>query len=233
MRRIVLLLLVVTAAGAVAAIALAAQSPKKLRASIATAMFAQGSVHYVEAGTAHGLRQSTVADVAADRGIQQVTVHVRGTTGRFTVLVVDHTVYLRGDKPALHLDLGFPSAAARKYAGRWLSIPRTSPAYGALAADVTLPSLVADHVGRRNISVAPAKVGGKYVLGLRGVTVVGAVSNTSTVYVRSAKQALPIEAKDVSSQQGFKDVLRFSGWSEPVRVTAPAHAVPISKVSGG
>ncbi len=223
---------VVGAATFVAA-ALASQSPQLLRASIVRATLAQRWVHYVETGTAPGLRQTMVCDVSARRGVQRITVRLHGKTGRFTVIVVGHTAYVRGDVPALHDYLGFPAARARKYAGRWISVPRTSRAYAAFAADVTLGSLVADHVPQSNLSTVSGTVGGRKVLGLRGTVVVAGVSSTTIVYVRSAAHPLPLETRDVSSQHGFRDGLALGPWNRPVPIEAPTHAVPISIVLGG
>jgi len=230
-RRISIILLVALVAVAAAAVARAAQSPKKLRSSIQHAVFSQAGVHYSETASAKGLKQTTVGDAATDRGSQDITVHLGGKTGHFTVIVIVNTAYLRADATALNAYLGFPSTAARKYAGRWISIPRTSAAFGTLAADVTVSSLVADHVATRKTSIVGGTLGGRSVIGLRGVTTVGGVSNTSTVYVRSAKQALPIEATDFSSKHGFRDTIEFSRWNETVSVKAPRHAVSISKLS--
>jgi hypothetical protein len=231
-RRVPILLLFLAAAAVTAAAALAARSPKQLRTSIDSAIFSEGSVHYVETGTAKGLRQTTVGDAATDHGIQQITVHLGRKTGHFTVLVIVQTLYLRGDRTALNAYLGFPAAAARKYAGRWISIPHTSSAYGTLAADVTLASLVADHVASRKTTVVQGKVAGKSVIGLRGVTTIGGVSNTSTLYVRSAKHALPLEGTDVSTSHSFTDKLEFDRWNESVQLKAPAKAIPIAKIGG-
>jgi hypothetical protein len=222
--RIALFLLVTFAACTVGS-ADAAVSPLAVRAAILKAASAKHSVHYVTLSAKPGARMTMVSDVAADRGIQRVTFSLSGRTGHATTLVVKSTVYIRGDAFALHAYMRFPTTFASRYAGRWLSIPRTSPVYRPAAIDVTFASFISDALPRHHLAVVRGMVGGRKLIGLRGTAPEG---GSLTLYVPTSGSLLPIEGKEiVRGAHHATSRVSMSRWNEPVRVHAPAGAIPL------
>lgn len=217
-----------TGAIAVVGTADAAASPKALRAAILKADLAKHSVHYVSVSTASGGRHARdVADVGRTSGIQRVTFSQNGKTGRQTTLVIHSTGYLHGDAFALHA-MGFPNSFVSRYAGKWISIPHTSPLYAPLAQDVTLGSFARNGLPRTHLTVVGGTIAGKPMRGLRGTAPASEGGGTLTVYVPTSGPPLTSEGTLVirGAHAGTAHVT-VSRWNEPVHVHAPAHAVPV------
>lgn len=231
MARIATLVAVLAAAAAVTAVAVAStRSPKSLRAAIFAAARKQHSVHYVEQGAASVLRQTMVSDVAKTRGIQRISFTLQGKKGQFTVIVVNRIAYLRGNSLALHGYLGFTSAQAATYHGRWISIPPGNRRYEDLAASVTLPSFLHGIYPSAPLALVTTTVGGHKITGVRGTNKQGGVTFQEAV-LPDAKLR-PLAVSDVDAKHGFIDAVKIGRWNETVHVKAPAGAVPIATVTG-
>jgi hypothetical protein len=223
---------VVALAAAAAAAALAARSPTQWRTAMLRAASAKRSVHYVSSSSAPGRAIRIVADVGRGRGIQRVALTKRGQTGAATVLVVAGSAYIRGDAFTLHDYFPFTRAQAGRYAGTWISIPQTRGAYAAAAADATFASFVRDLLPSKRLTLVRATIAGKKSVGVRGHVRQGGVDLVETVYAPASGSPLPFQEKAVVSGHPGTSLTRMSRWNEPVRLTAPAHSVPISTVVG-
>ena len=226
MHRVGALLVVVACTAAAVATADGATSPRALRSAILRAALAKHSVHYVTVSTVLGARTKTIADVAADRGIQRVRFSRKGKTGHATTRVVGSTAYIRGDSFALSAYMHLPRSFASRHAGQWISIPQTSPVYRLGTIDLTFRSFIGDSVPDQRLSVVHGKVAGKTLRGLRGKA--RGRSGTFTVFVSRKGARLPVAGKAVvRGAYPATSRVRMNHWNEPVRVRAPAHAVPL------
>jgi hypothetical protein len=204
----------------------ATATPAQTLASALAAARAQKSVHYVAVQTA-GSRNVTIAgDAAVDRGIQRITFRVSGKSGHVTVIVVANTAYVRGDAFTLEHYMGFPATTAAADAGKWLRLAHTSPAFATVAADVRLASTVSELAMPKPLTAVPATtVAGQQVVGVRATFTRSGHEITETLFVRSAGTPLPVE--QLAATGSAKLRVLFSGWNEPVRITAPAHSVAL------
>lgn len=230
MRRWGILLFAVALAAAVAAVALAAQSPRQLRTSIFTAARAKHSVHYVSL-TVAGFRARIIGDASGDRGSQVITFVEGPKVGHATVRVVAHTAYLRGDALTLHAYVGFTTSQAMRYHGQWISIPSTHPTYSTIAEAVTFRSFLSDLYpkGTGLVGVRGTLDGDK-VVGVRVARERGGLRVVATLYARAHGTPLPFKEREFAPGHGYSSASTISRWNEPVHVQAPANAVPISTV---
>lgn len=232
MGRVGVLLLGMAAAAVAAAVALAAQSPKQLRAAMLKAAAAQRSVHYVSTSSVPGHAIRVVSDVGRGRGIQRITVTSHGRSGPATVLVVGRTAYIRGNAFTLHNYFPLTQAQAGSYAGKWISIPSTSGAYSIVAADATFASFVADLLPSKHLAVVRATVAGRRSVGVRGTVRQTGRTLVEIVYAPAVGTPLPSEEKAFPAGRTGTSLTHMSRWNEPVHLAAPANAVPIATVVG-
>jgi hypothetical protein len=232
MRRMGVLAIVVAVLAGVAAVALAAQSPRALRNSIVAAARSEHSVHWEGDDIVGGARVSTGADVNATEGAQQVTFYLGKTKAHITIRVVDHTAYVKGDALGLRLNLDLTSTQASKYAGQWISIPKTDKLYAGTAQADTLGSLISSIVPHGRLKAFSAKVHGLRVIGVRSVHGKGKKKTLQILGARARGKRLPIEEDELTPGMKTISHTTLSRWNETVRVTAPAQAVPISTVRG-
>jgi hypothetical protein len=228
MHRVGAFLVVVACTVAAAGTADAATSPRAraFRSAILKAALAKHSVHYVTVSTVLGARTKTIGDVAGDRGIQRVTFSRKGKRGHATTIVARSTAYVRGDVFALRAYMHLPKSFASHHAGQWISIQHTSPVYRFATTDLTFRSFIGDSVPDHRLSVVRGRVAGKTLRGLRGKA--RGRSGTLTVFVPRSGPRLPVQGKDVvRGAYPATSRVRMSHWNEPVRVKAPAHAVPL------
>jgi hypothetical protein len=214
------------------AVALAAQSPRAVRNEIVAAARGEHSVHWEQSSSVGGARLSSGADVTTNEGVQQVTFHIGKATGHVTIQVVDHTAYVRGDETGLELNLGLTRNKAAAYAGKWISIPKADKLYARTAQADTLGSLIASIVPHGRLRAFSAKVHGLRVFGLRAVHGKGKKKTLQILEARAHGKPLPIEEDEVTPGMNAISRTALSRWNEPVHVTAPTHAVPISTVRG-
>lgn len=224
--------LVFAVSGVMAAAAFAAESPTQLRAAMLRAASARHSVHYVSRSSASGHTIRMVSDVGRGRGIQRITFTSQGHSGPATVLVARRTAYIRGNAFTLQNFYGFTNAQAARYAGKWISVPSAHPAFSDLTADATFASFLDDLLPKKHLKLAKATIAGKKVVGVRGTVRQGGLTLVETVFAPARGTPLPIEAKAAPSGKPGASLTRMSRWNEPVRLSAPAHAIPIATVLG-
>jgi hypothetical protein len=203
-------------------------SAKAQLAAMESAANSRHSLHYVSVSSATGYKLRVVADVGPKAGIQRITFTDHGQSGAATVMVKDRTVYLRGDDVALKVYFGFTPPAAVKYAGKWISVPKSHPGYLTLSNDATFPSFVSQLFPKHaKLSlVTPGNL-----IGVRGEAH-GQAGVTVTTTVLAPAQGKPLPVKEiVRSSKSDTGVVWMSKWNEVVRVSKPAHSVPITKVA--
>jgi hypothetical protein len=233
------------------------QTPKTVRRSIVAAALAQKSVHWDwDVGSQTEAFESS-ADLTADSGVRQVRYFccTKNNDARVRILLVDHTVYVRGDAPGLHITLGFhhawlTNAKARTYAWQWISIPRGDRLYSHLAADLLLGSVVRQFTPRAGRDGKLRGVAPAGPTGPRGPTGPGRATAVSVEPMTSGgKGSFSVladgptgespsfhangEPRPIAFSQACDfcgDDATFSRWNEPVHVTAPSHAIPIATV---
>jgi hypothetical protein len=223
---------VVTLAVVATGVAIAARSPRQWRTAMLHAAAAEHSVHYVSSSSAPGQAIHIVSDVARGRGRQLITVTKHGQTGRATVRVVGRFAYIRGDAFTLHDFFPFTREQAARYAGTWISIPSTSGAYAAAAADATFASFLGDLLPSKDLTLVRATIRGRKSVGVRGRVRQAGAELVETVFAPASGTPLPFEEKVLVSGHPGTSRTRLSKWNEPVKVQAPAHSVPISTVAG-
>lgn len=219
-------------AGAATA-ALAARSPKAVSNSILAAARAQSSVHYVTHDVVGSAALTFSADVAADHGIQHVSIKVGKNTGHITIVVVSQTAYVTGDAFGLQALQQLTQTQASTYAGQWISIPSADKDFKSTAADVTLGSEVTDLAPHGHLQVASGKVKGTKVVAIRAVFGTGKKRTVEILDAHASGKPLPIE--EVAATPGEETLSHsvFTHWNEVVSVQAPATSVPIATVRGG
>jgi hypothetical protein len=232
MSRIGVLVLGAATAALTAAVALAAQSPRQLRAAMLAAASARHSVHYVSTTTAPGRTIRIVGDVGPKLGSQRITLKLGGRSGNAAVLVVGGSAYIQGNAFTLQKFFPFTKAQATKYAGQWISIPSTSGAYSAVSADTTFASFLADLLPGTHLSSVHGNVAGKAAVGIRGVVRQAGTKLLETVYAPASGTPLPFAEKAVVTGSKGAGNTQISRWNEAVHVTAPANSVPITTVVG-
>jgi hypothetical protein len=197
-----------------------------LLSSALTAARGQRSVHYVVTQAGPGVTIGMVGDAAVDHGIQRITYRKAGRVGHVTVRVVANTAYIRGDAFTLTNYMEFPAGTAAAYAGRWLLLPHTAPGFTTVAAGVRLGSTIDELKMPHTLRLTGTTT-------LRGSRVVGVQTQfaqagrqvTEKLYVRATGTPLPVEQRTYAGTA--RVVVAFSGWNEPVHLSAPVQAVPI------
>jgi hypothetical protein len=217
------------AAGAAVAAAHATTSPTALRDAIFAAARAQRSLHYVARPRGPGGAATIVADVAAASGVQRIAFRQGSEAGRATVRVVRRTAYIRGDAFTLRGFFGFSASQARRYAGVWISIGHRSRAYPAVAAAVTSGSFLAEIYPQADLVRVFGSFAGRRLVGVRGSARHEGAQLVETVYARPAGTPLPVLERE-RGPAGYRAVTEIGPWNRPLRVRAPAHAVPFSRV---
>jgi hypothetical protein len=109
--------------------------------------------------------------------------------------------------------MGLRAADAAKNAGRWLTVPHTSPAFATVAADVRLSSTLSE----LRLKPAPTSASSTSFAGVRAT----ALRNSSgeTVYVQASGARLPLGEVGVHGKTRVS--VTFSRWNEPLRIVAP------------
>lgn len=236
MFRVATIVSVIVATAALAAVALAARSPKALRAAIFATAKKQHSLRYVERDSAPGLHQHMVADISGRRGVQRISFTLAGNgrsaKGQFTVRVVQPLVYLRADEVAMHDYLGFTAAQAAGYHGKWIVVRPRQHGYKDLAAAVTMSSFLRDIYPSAPLSLVKTSIGGHEYTGVKGTNDTEGAGFKFVEAVFADSKMRPFAVSEVDRGKGFISAVRISRWNQAVRVPVPTDAVPIATVRG-
>jgi hypothetical protein len=206
--------------------------------STVDAALGQRSVHWSEHQFADMVGSwRTSADVAADSGMERITIPGLAyggapSTGRVDVRLVDGVSYVKGNPKGLRWFLVLTESQAARYAGQWLSIPKTDRIYTHVSDGMTLESVVRGATSPGWGTRLETKVTKEMSHGVP-VIVFQEGDWRGPVHMRLSAQAsgerLPIAVDAYAGlAEGYRG--RFSKWNEPVRVLAPAQAVPIATV---
>lgn len=230
MRRIAIVVLVSAGLATTAAVALASTSPKALRASIVAAVRAQRSVHWSATEVIGPVAITTGTDAARTGGVQHVTLAVGTLRAHARIIVTGGVAYVRGDALGLQMNLGVTAAQGKKYAGRWISIPKFDSSYTETAAGDTMGSIVHELAVRGRLSLLHGKLRGMRVIGVRGISGSGTKQTVEVVFTRAHGKRLPIEEDTLAPGKHAIGHTAFSKWNETVKVQAPASSTPIAAV---
>ncbi len=247
MRRIVPLAIVLTCSASLSGCgssSLLAQSPRAVRSSITAAALAQKSVHWTEdACSCMSGSERIVSDVTAEGGVQRIT---RWPREKLEIRLVAGTVYVRGNRRGISDELNLTPTQAKRYAGRWISIPKSDKLYAQEASEVTLPSIVHDftpHAASDSKLVVVPYLGPTGTAGPTGAPrVKHHRGRTDLVELRQVGSGVvitsltahaagePLPAVWTNQWPGGGVSGRFSKWNEPVHVHAPATSTPVATV---
>jgi hypothetical protein len=200
-------------------------------ARVLAATRAAGTVHISVLARQGPFTATYSSDAGVNVGRQNVTA---GDGGKATILEVNGVGYLKANAKALAGFLGIPQALARRYAGRWISFRSSDPRYQRVVSGVTIGS-VADELALTSpvTQTGKTEIDGQVVNGLNGGTPVAwnaPAGITARLYVAARGKPLPVRFEGGVAPSVER--VTFSQWGEPLRVTAPASALPSSVLSG-
>ena len=204
---------------------ISAQSPTQVLSLATAAAQKAGSVHVVTTIDVPGQTATYVNDTGERAGEQVIT-----SSGglQMTTVVVGDIAYVKANQPAMTTVFQASTEVARQYADRWLSFGSDQPSFEAIAATLTLGSLLREVTPSKPLSkVTGSTVDGRTVTGVRGELPGGFAA---TLYVSNTGVPLPVE--ELSSDSNGKTTSIFSAWGQPVKVQAPSGAVSGSTIPG-
>jgi hypothetical protein len=197
-----------------------------------TAAVQQALAAATEAGSAQIAVQffsgTTTGKVLQDSSLRTGKQTVAIGNERASVEVTGGTAYISGNDTGLTSFFGLPNALLPEVTGRWISVQPTDSAFQSIAANVTLPSALAE------VKPSVPLVAGKKVRvhGQWAKTVSGTGPNGTriTLFVASAGRPLPLEAVETSGSGSTRrgEIVTFTHWGEQVHVVKPGDVIPIS-----
>jgi len=192
---------------------------------------AEKSVHVVTHDR-QGSRVGTyVEDVAANRGRQ--VIRIGGMHAE--VIVIGHRAYITGNGDAMVNYFGLPRRLEAQLAGRWLLLTPVDDGYPTVSADVTIESNMKDLAPASPLQQADSTLGGAPVLVVSGgapKALHAPPGPKEALYISTGSHSLPVRATASAPNGGLTSTTELSRWGEPVLLSAPAHAIPISKALG-
>ena len=239
-----LALILCVAVGALLAVSLGGQSAPAVAASADTPLqllhtafgdaAVRGTVHESESVSTAKTAITFSDDVGAGEGTQDI--HIAGE-GETRVVVVDGTAYFVGEGQAILIDyFGFSASLASQLSGRWISVPRSNPAYATVASDATFSSAIAGLAPPANAhltEIGTSNLDGTTVIGIRAQLPTGSKTAAATFYVTDSSSPLPVEI-DLTNPSNAKDhgTIELTQWGEPLSITPPPNPTPITRLAG-
>jgi hypothetical protein len=203
-------------------------SPAKLLATSLAACRAESSVQWISSGSLNGESGTITTTSGRTTGIQMISVTKGGSTGHVTVELTNNTGYIKGDSFALHIYMGFTSAAAKKEANRWLSLAPSNPDFSAVTAGLTVSSIASELEMTAPFTTTPQSVVlGEHVDGVRGLSKAqsGVPAMKTVLYFRAKGLPLPVEQTQV--YEGHTSAVKFVKWNVPTVLESPSGAIPL------
>ena len=208
----------------------AAQAATAYRQAM-TAMRSAAGFHYVAVVNGGG-NQRTVGDAGQSGGRQDITLTSSFGAERFTLLLVDGTVYFQGNVPAFQDQLGVPASRASALQNSWVSVVKGDGPYAVLAVGITT-SDQADETPLVPSSVTTVTVSGASALRVEGRVPPqqGAPPGTGHLDVAAKDHhALAYAARVSDGTTTVSSTVSFSDWGKAPSVSAPSGAVAWSSL---
>jgi len=204
-------------------------------ASAVSATSRQSSFHFEEVATEATAGIDVVADVGANRGREFITLTGSGKSGHVEILLVAKTAYFKGDLFGLESFTHIGAALAKKYAGRWISVPSTNSGFASVTGTLTVLGVA------NQLVLLPGTLTRGAATTTSGVPTlpIAAADSASggvlrlTEYVSAKGVALPVlvEGTTSATSTGTRHIkVTFGHWGESVVVGAPTGTVPITAV---
>jgi hypothetical protein len=155
-----------------------------------------------------------------------------------------NVAYIRAGKELLQSALGLSAATAAQQEGKWISVQKGDAAFGAVAGSLTATSAIELFVPEEpNLHIGGVtQLGGQSAVAVEGSTAASPPAGDTdvvTLFVSTTAPYLPLGGTLVvtSTARNHKVLERqaslYGRWNEPVRVTVPANATPITSLTGG
>lgn len=190
------------------------------------AMRSTAGFHYVATVSGAG-GQRTVGDAGASSGRQDITLTSAYGDEKFTLLLVDKTVYFQGNVPAFEDQLGVPAAKASSLTGSWISVSTGDGPYPVLEIGITTGDQ-ADETTLEPASVSQVTLpGGGSGLRLQGAVPPqqGAPGGTGQLDVAASDhRPITYSARITDGTTTVTSSVDFSSWAKAPSVSAPSGA---------
>ena len=211
-----------------------AMTASGLFSSARAALRSGGSVHVDITSDTAGDSVVFSDDATSNGGRQEITLD---GNGHATILLIDGVDYVRADAAALQ---GFFQATlpqAEQADGRWISLhpgeKLGTSTYDDVTAGITLSSVATELQLSGTLSKTPATtVAGQPVIGVQAPLPAsdGAPAAKTVLYVTDNSALRPVRYELVGGGKTENEI-SFSRWGEPLKLTAPASAIPASSLT--
>jgi len=208
-----------------------APSPSSAAVTHATALYEQAlsaansstGFHYVAVSKGSNGNQTITGDAGQDGGNQLITMDSTYGPEKFTLLLMNGTVYFQGNGPALQDQLGVPAASAPGLADRWVSVSSGDAPYGVVAPGIT----VGDQVQEAGLTPSSIKQLGGGARRIAGAVPAQQGATGSAHLDIAAGSNLPVSYVATVTDTGTTttSTTTFSRWGMTPAVTPPAGAV--------
>jgi hypothetical protein len=213
--------------------------PSQVLAASKTAAASESSLHYVSTTKTPADSVTITGDVSKTEGEQTIVANVNGQMCHVTVMLVGGSAYFEGDEPGLATFMGLPQSIAVKYTNQWISLNSSDSAFSAITAALTTSSALLQTPISKPLSLrGTSEKSGRRVVAIAGFA--SGIPSGSTkkvtipvrLYVQAKGRSLPVlyTANRTVEKQKEAASVSFSGWGEPISVTAPSGAVPIGSL---
>jgi hypothetical protein len=172
---------------------------------------------------------STTGKVVQDSSLDSCKQTVAVGKGRASTLLTGGAAYLSGNSAGMTSYFGLPSTLIQTLAGRWISVQATDAAFESVTANLSLPAALAEVTpSGKLVAGKRLRVRGQNVRSIAGTAPGG--GGRLTLFVAADARSLPVQAVESqgSGTSARGEIVTFSRWGEPVHVSAPTGAVPIS-----
>jgi len=197
---------------------IATKLPAEILAASRAAAMSATSVHVVSNASQGGLSFTSNLELAANGG--RARVSLIGFT--YEAIRIDGTLYVTGNKAFFRRLL--PRAGRHVREGTWLKGSAETGKLAQLASFTYLSrelGRLLSYTGSLRKG-ATSTVGGLHAIELKRT----AKLFTGALYVATAEKPYPIQIVKQGRERG---TTTFSGWNQPISLTAPATAVPASR----
>ncbi|MBB4662036.1 hypothetical protein [Conexibacter arvalis] len=140
----------------------------------------------------------------------------------FELIVVGDEVFLKGSDAFYEQIAG--RAAAALLSGKWLQVPKDDDDFGSIAEIADMEELLGQALDPDADRLTKGEVEE-----VDGQQAIGITADRGTLYVATEGEPLPVALVGDRTRPGR---VTFSGWNEPVELTAPADAIDVAELQG-